>query len=99
MYPNFWGRNITGENSLTEKEVAFIRSKGCRIAMLFEGEKETKTEQQGVLDAKKAVAAAALGCLSAIILNQKQKTAEFSAVFYMFKNQLALLLFRCLAKA
>ena len=65
MYPNFWGRKITGENSLTEKEAAFIRSKGCRIAMLFEGEKETKTEQQGVLDAKKAVAAAEkLGCYS-----------------------------------
>ena len=82
MYPNFWGRNITGENSLTEKEVAFIRSKGCRIAMLFEGGEEKKTEQQGALDAKKAVAAAEkLGCYSdaAIFLcvGEKNVTTDY----------------------
>lgn len=57
-YPNFWGRNITGANSLTEKEVMFIHSKGCKVAMLFAGGEEMKTEQQGGLDAAKAVVAA-----------------------------------------
>ena len=35
IYPNFWGRNLVGENALTRDEIEFIHSKGCKIAADF----------------------------------------------------------------
>ena len=32
VYPNFWGRNLVGENCLTKKEIDFLHEKGCKIA-------------------------------------------------------------------
>ena len=29
IHPNFWGRNLLGENALTKDEIEFIHSKGC----------------------------------------------------------------------
>ena len=32
IYPNFYGRYLTGENCLTKEEIKFLHSKGCKIA-------------------------------------------------------------------
>ena len=53
VYPNFWGRNLLGENSLTKDEVDFIHSKGCKIAAIYQDTSEKQTEEQGQLLAKK----------------------------------------------
>ncbi|MBE6762005.1 MAG: DUF1906 domain-containing protein [Ruminococcaceae bacterium] len=47
IYPNFWGRNIVGENALTKKEIEFIHSKGCKIAAIYEDAGEKLSEEQG----------------------------------------------------
>lgn len=57
-YPNFWGRPITGENSLTKEEIVFLHRQGCKIAALYEGSGEKETEEQGKIHAGKAVVAA-----------------------------------------
>ncbi len=53
VYPNFWGRNLVGENALTKNEIAFIHSKGCKIAAIYTDPGEKKTEEQGKIVAKK----------------------------------------------
>ena len=58
IYPDFWGRNITGENSLTKDEISFLHRKGCKIAAIHIGSEGKKTEEQGKLEAKKAEAVA-----------------------------------------
>ena len=35
IHPNFWGRNLVGENALTKDEVDFIHSKGCKVAAVY----------------------------------------------------------------
>ena len=35
VYPNFWGRNLVGENALTKEEIDFLHSKGCKIAAVY----------------------------------------------------------------
>ena len=52
LYPNFWGRNIAGENSLTREEVDFLHRQGCKIAAIYRSEEPMKTEEQGKLVAK-----------------------------------------------
>ncbi len=52
VYPNFWGRNISGENALTKEEIKFIHSKGCKIAALYSHVGEKQTEEQGKMLAK-----------------------------------------------
>ena len=52
IYPNFWGRNIVGENALTKKEIDFLHSKGCRIAAIYTDSGEKRTEEQGSILAK-----------------------------------------------
>ena len=32
IYPNFYGRYLTGENCLTKDEIKFLHRKGCKIA-------------------------------------------------------------------
>lgn len=58
LYPDFWGRNITGENRLTKEEIAFLHSKGCRIAAICNGSDAMETEEQGKIQAKKIILAA-----------------------------------------
>lgn len=62
IYPNFWGRNITGKNCLTKDEIVFLHGKGCKIAAIYEAEGEKLTEEQGKVEAKKvAVSTLELG--------------------------------------
>lgn len=58
IYPNFWGRNLVGENALTKEEISFLHSKGCKIAVIYTDEGEKQEEKQGEILAKKAVSLA-----------------------------------------
>lgn len=53
LYPNFWGRNLIGENCLTEKEIDFLHSMGCKIAPIYNAVGEKRTEEQGEKAARK----------------------------------------------
>ncbi len=52
-YPNFWGRNLTGENALTKEEIDFLHSKGCKIAAIYTDAGDKQTEEQGKILARK----------------------------------------------
>ena len=58
LYPNFWGRNIIGEDSLTVEEIDFLHRMGCRIAAIYTDGDAKETEEQGKLCAKKAAVTA-----------------------------------------
>ena len=47
VHPNFYGRNITGDNALTKDEMKFIHSKGTKIAVIYSDSHEKETETQG----------------------------------------------------
>ena len=47
IHPNFYGRNIMGENALTKDEVKFIHSNGTKIAVIYSDPHEKVTEKQG----------------------------------------------------
>lgn len=51
IYPNFWGRYLTGENALTKEEIRFLHTKGCKIAAIYASLEVKKTEEQGRLAA------------------------------------------------
>lgn len=70
LYPNFWGRNITGENSLTKDEIAFLHGKGCKIAAIFTSTDPKETEEQGKIHAKKVA-------ITALELSIPENTAIF----------------------
>ncbi len=53
IYPNFYGRYLTGENCLTKDEIAFLHGKGCKIAAIYTDQGEKQTEEQGRILAKK----------------------------------------------
>ncbi len=53
IYPNFYGRYLTGDNCLTKDEINFLHSKGCKIAAIYKDEGAKKTEEQGMLLAKR----------------------------------------------
>ena len=53
VYPNFYGRYINGENCLTEDEIKFIHSNGCKIAAIYADESAKETEEQGEKIAEK----------------------------------------------
>ena len=53
IYPNFYGRYLTGENCLTKDEIKFLHQKGCKIAVIYTDSGKKQTEQQGVIMAKK----------------------------------------------
>lgn len=57
LYPNFWGRNITGDNCLTKEEVDFLHRKGCRIAPVYVSSAPKTTEEQGAAAAAEALTA------------------------------------------
>ena len=73
VYPNFWGRNINGENALTEGEIRFLHCKGCKIAAIWLSTGPKKTEDQGRLEAKRATA-------TAMKLNIPRGTAIFMEI-------------------
>ena len=60
IYPNFWGRNITGKDCLTKEEIKFLHTMGCKIAATYSDSKPKDTEEQGKICAKE-VAHAAVG--------------------------------------
>ena len=53
IYPNFYGRYLTGENHLTKEEINFLHHKGCKIAAIYVDHGAKKTEEQGAILAKK----------------------------------------------
>ena len=53
IYPNFYGRYLTGENCLTKDEIMFLHSKGCKIAAIYTDSGAKQTEEQGAILAKK----------------------------------------------
>ncbi len=53
IYPNFYGRYLTGENGLTKKEIRFLHNKGCKIAAIYVDEGEKQTKEAGTVLAKK----------------------------------------------
>ena len=70
IYPNFYGRYLTGENCLTKDEIKFLHSKGCKIAAIYADEGEKQTEEQGMILAKKVD-------IRALELNIPEGTAVF----------------------
>ena len=74
--PEFWMRNITGENRITPDELAFLKNKGCRVALLIDGIPEAEA-------ASNNAAARAFETLDAL---RKLKVPSFSgkAVFVRF---------------
>ena len=52
-YPNFWGRNMAGEQALTKSEIDFLHSKGCKVAAIYPDSGEKRTEGQGQALAEK----------------------------------------------
>ncbi len=58
IYPNFYGRYLTGENCLTKEEIKFLHGKGCKIAPVYADNSEKQTAEQGVIMAKKMVVCA-----------------------------------------
>lgn len=57
-HPSFWVRNLLGKNALTKDEIAFIHSKGCKIAAIYTDESEKQTKEQGKSAGEIAVALA-----------------------------------------
>ncbi len=55
IYPNFWGRSIVGNNSLTKNEIKFLHDNGCKIAVYYNTSDPKLTDEQGKIIAKKAV--------------------------------------------
>ena len=53
IYPNFYGRYLTGENCLTKDEIKFLHRKGCKIAAIYADNGAKQTEEQGTILAKK----------------------------------------------
>lgn len=78
LYPNFWGRNINGENCLSQEEIDFLHGKGCKIAAIVQSSGIKETEEQGKIEAKKAAIAALqlnIGEKAAIFLEIDEKEA------------------------
>lgn len=53
IYPNFYGRYLTGENCLNKDEIKFLHGKGCKIAVIYADDGEKQTEEQGRFMVKK----------------------------------------------
>ena len=56
--PNFWGRNLVGNNPLTKEEIDFLHDKGCKIGAIYTevGEKNTEEEGQQIAKRMNAIA-------------------------------------------
>lgn len=55
LYPNFWGRYLTGEDCLTREEIDYLHSKACRVAAIYTAQGTKETEEEGKADAQQAV--------------------------------------------
>lgn len=55
LYPNFWGRYLSGENALTKEEIEFLHDKGCKIAALYRTDNSKSTEEKGEALAREAL--------------------------------------------
>ena len=53
IYPDFYGRYLTGENCLTNEEIKYLHIKGCKIAAIYCSDETKKTEAQGKILGKK----------------------------------------------
>lgn len=53
IYPNFYGRYISGENCLTKDEIKYLHIKGCKIAPMYNTASVKETEEQGKIVAKR----------------------------------------------
>lgn len=79
IHPNFWGRNLLGENALTKDEIEFIHSKGCKVAAVYNDSSEKQTKEQGKSAGEIAVALAfdlEISQDSAIFLNIGEEYAS-----------------------
>ena len=87
IYPNFYGRNLVGEDALTLEEIDFLHDKGCKIAPIYSCADEKNTEEQGTALAKKIDARALelripLGAAIFLELGENEKaTGEFMLGF------------------
>lgn len=54
IYPNFYGRNLNGDNCLTYSEIEHLHKKGCKIAAIYQTTKDQMTEAQGNMCAQEA---------------------------------------------
>lgn len=58
-FPAFWGRDLSGENSITAEEMEFLKDKNCKILLLFRNLTEAKVSRSdGTFDAMIAIAGA-----------------------------------------
>lgn len=48
LTPNFWGRNIVGDNKLTLSEIRYLHLNGCSIVPIYSVSSEKLYEQQGI---------------------------------------------------
>lgn len=53
VYPDFYGRYMTGENCLTREEIASLHQNGCKVAAIYSCDDVKQTEQDGRILAKK----------------------------------------------
>ena len=58
LFPDFWGRYLSGENCLTKSEIEFLHDRGCKIAVLYHTSETKQTEQQGEAVAEEILKAA-----------------------------------------
>lgn len=58
IYPNFWGRNINGENALDREEIKYLHTQGCKILPYYASKEKKETEEDGIAVAEKAVSIA-----------------------------------------
>ena len=70
LYPNFWGRYISGENCLTKDEIYFLHSQGCKIVAIYKDETPKDSEDRAKRLAKKIV-------FTALDLDIPENTAVF----------------------
>ncbi len=93
IYPNFWGRNIVGENRLTKEEIAFLHDRGCKVTATYSTSEEKKTEEQGAILAKKIGLAAlelAIPAGAAIFLELGESERVSNDFMWGFANALML---------
>jgi len=58
-FPAFWGRDLSGEDAITQEEIDFLRQKDCKIALVLRDLTEVQVSgNNGTADALAAVEAA-----------------------------------------
>lgn len=73
-FPAFWGRTLLGKGKITAKELSFLRSKDCKIALIMRDLTEEKVSGGGgVRDAMRAIESA-----KAILVPQNEGIAVFA---------------------